>query len=354
VEVAVGFELIIFLSSGLFMGWSLGANDAANIFGTAVGTHMVKFRTAAIICCIFITIGAVKSGSGASMGLGALGAVNALAGAFVVSFCAAFTVMWMTRLGLPVSTTQAIVGAIVGWNVYSGNPTNPAILSRIVSTWVYGPILSAIFAILIFLLVRRLVNNSTIHMILLDRYTRAGLVLAGIFGAYSLGANNIANVMGVFVSATELSTIELFGYGFTSTQQLFLLGGIAISIGVVTYSKRVMMTVGNNLFKLSPVAAFVVIISTALVLFLFSSQELSNWLLSKGLPALPLVPVSQSQACVGAVIGISIAKGAARSINFKLLGKIGLGWIATPIIAALLSYMFLFFMQNVFMQQVFR
>ncbi|MBI9096745.1 MAG: inorganic phosphate transporter [Sphaerochaeta sp.] len=350
----MGFEFVIFLSSGLFMGWSLGANDAANIFGTAVGTHMVRFRTAAIICCVFIVIGAVASGSGASKGLGALGSVNTLAGAFVVSFCAAFTVMWMTRLGLPVSTTQAIVGAIIGWNVYSGNPTDPAVLSKIVSTWVYGPILAAIFAIGIFLLVRRLVNSSTIHMIMLDRYTRTGLILAGIFGAYSLGANNIANVMGVFVSATDFNAVELVGLRISGIQQLFLLGGVAISVGVVTYSKRVMMTVGNNLFKLSPVSAFVVIVSTALVLFLFSSQELSHWALSRGLPALPLIPVSQSQACVGAVIGISIAKGAWRSINFRLLGKISLGWVATPIMASVLSYMFLFFMQNVFMQQVYQ
>jgi len=28
----------VFLTSGLFLGWSLGANDAANVFGTAVGT----------------------------------------------------------------------------------------------------------------------------------------------------------------------------------------------------------------------------------------------------------------------------------------------------------------------------
>ena len=33
--------IIIFLLGGLFLGWSLGANDAANVFGTAVGTRMV-------------------------------------------------------------------------------------------------------------------------------------------------------------------------------------------------------------------------------------------------------------------------------------------------------------------------
>ena len=67
---------LLFLSSGLFLGWSLGANDAANVWGTAVGTKMVKFKSAAIICSIFVILGAVISGSGASHTLGKLGAVH--------------------------------------------------------------------------------------------------------------------------------------------------------------------------------------------------------------------------------------------------------------------------------------
>jgi len=80
-------RIIFFLSSGLFLGWSLGANDAANIFGTAVGTKMIRFRTAAIICSIFVIIGAVVSGAGASHTLGKLGAVNELASDFIGIFC---------------------------------------------------------------------------------------------------------------------------------------------------------------------------------------------------------------------------------------------------------------------------
>ena len=82
-------EDILFLSSGLFLGWSLGANDAANVFGTAVGTRMVKFRSAAIVCSIFIILGATISGAGAAHTLGRLGAVNALAGSFTVALAAA-------------------------------------------------------------------------------------------------------------------------------------------------------------------------------------------------------------------------------------------------------------------------
>ena len=50
--------IIIFLTGGLFLGWSLGANDAANVFGTAVGSRMVRFTTAALICGIFVILGA--------------------------------------------------------------------------------------------------------------------------------------------------------------------------------------------------------------------------------------------------------------------------------------------------------
>ncbi len=348
----MGFTGFLFLTSGLYMGWSLGANDAANIFGTAVGTRMVRFRTAAVICAVFITLGAVLSGAGAAKGLGALGAVNALPGSFVVSAAAATTVMWMTRAGLPVSTTQAIVGAIIGWNLFSGYPTDQAALTRIVGTWIYGPILGAAIAFVLFFIVKFILERLNIHLIRLDRYTRAALILAGIFGSYSLGANNMANVVGVFVPAAPFSDLRLLGITFTGTQQLFLLGGLATAVGVVTYSKRVMMTVGSALFKLSPITAFVVIASTATVLFLFASEGLELWLQTRGLPTFPLVPVSQSQAAVGSIIGISLAKGG-KNLNLKVLRNIVLGWVATPTSSAVLSFIALFFMQNVFMQPVY-
>jgi inorganic phosphate transporter, PiT family len=348
----MGAAGLIFLTSGLYMGWSLGANDAANIFGTAVGTRMVRFRTAAVICAIFITLGAVFSGAGTAHGLGALGAVNALAGSFVVSLSAAVTVMFMTRSGLPVSTTQAIVGGIIGWNLFSGHPTDSTVLSKIVLTWIYGPILGGLIAFALFFLVRYLLERVHIHLIRLDRYTRVALILAGIFGAYSLGANNMANVVGVFLDSSPFTTFSLGPVTITGTQQLFAIGGIAASIGVATYSGRVMETMGAGLYKLSPVTAFIVIASTATVLFLFASEGLKAWMDGMGLPSFPLVPVSQSQAAVGSVVGISLAKGG-KNLNIRLLRNILIGWFATPTAAALLSYTGLFFMQNVFMQRVF-
>jgi inorganic phosphate transporter, PiT family len=343
---------LFFLSSGLFMGWSLGANDAANIFGTAVATRMVRFRTATGVAGAFILLGAVN-GAGAAKTYGQLGAVNALPGAFTVALAAALTVFWMVRAGLAVSTSQAIVGGIMGWNLFAGYPTDMGILYRIMATWAAAPLLGAAFAVLLYLIIRHFLNNTRLHLLRLDRYTRAALLAAGAFGAYSLGLNNIANVMGVFLRVSPFQDLNLTaGYTFTAVQQLFLLGGAAMALGVLTYSRKVMLTVGSGIYALSPVTAFIVVLAASLVLFIFGSQSLQSWLVSLGLPSLPLVPVSQSQAVVGAIAGIGLARGG-RNINFRLLGKIGLGWIATPVAAALLAYLGLFFMQNVFQQPVF-
>jgi PiT family inorganic phosphate transporter len=344
---------IFFLSSGLFLGWSLGANDAANIFGTAVGTKMLRFRTAAIISSIFIILGALVSGAGASGTLGKLGSVNELAGAFIVALSAAITVLWMTRAGLPVSTSQAIVGAIIGWNLFSGTPTSLEPLSKIVGTWIFSPILSAVFAYILFLLAKRFVERTRIHLLRMDYYTRIGLILVGAFGSYSLGANNIGNVMGVFINSSPFRSISIGSiFQLSAVQQLFFLGGIAIAVGVFTYSKRVMSTVGTGLFRLSPVTGLVVVLASSLTLFLFASQGLHDFLRSHHLPAFPLVPVSSSQAVVGSVMGISLAKGV-QNLNIRKLGEISIGWVATPLASAIFAYIALFFMQNVFMQNVY-
>ncbi len=343
--------LMVFLSSGLFLGWSLGANDAANVFGTAVGSKMIRFKTAAIIASVFIVLGAVIGGSGAAHTLGKLGAVNAIAGSFMVAFAAGFTVFWMTKLQLPVSTSQAIVGAIIGWNLFSNSLTDYNSLTKILLTWVLCPVLSAAIAASIFSIFRAYINRIQIHMLRMDTHTRTGLLLVGAFGAYSLGANNIANVMGVFVPVAPFDGINFGWFSLSSAQILFFIGSLAIAVGVITYSKKVMDTVGSSLMRISPIAAFVVVLAEAIVLFLFSSEGLEHWLISNGLPSIPLVPVSSSQAVVGAVIGIGLVKGG-RGINYSVLGEIATGWVTTPIIAGIISFVALFFLQNVFNQQV--
>jgi PiT family inorganic phosphate transporter len=344
--------LWFYLLSGLFLGWSLGANDGANIFGTAVGSRMVKFRTAALVGSIFVVLGAVISGGGTTETLGQLGAVNALAGSFTVALSAGLTVTVMTHYKLPVSTSQAVVGAILGWNFFTNSPTDYNKLVEIVGTWFFSPILAGLFAAGLYVLVKKYLGNARIHMLQMDAWTRIGLIVVGGFGAYSLGANNIANVMGMFVFAAPFEDFAIGDFfSFSGNQQLFLLGSVAIGVGIYTYSYRVMTTVGNDIFRLTPILALIVVLAKSLVLFVFASQGLEKILISIGLPPLPLVPVSSSQAIIGAILGVAIIKGRT-GINFKVVGRIASGWVTTPIIASLLCFVALFFVQNVFEQTV--
>ncbi|PPR42706.1 MAG: Sulfate permease CysP, partial [Alphaproteobacteria bacterium MarineAlpha5_Bin11] len=330
-------SIVIFLMGGLFLGWSLGANDAANVFGTAVGTRMIKFKTAAAVCSLFVILGAIISGSGTTETLGNLGAIDALPGAFAACIAAGLSVYLMTKFGLPVSTTQAIVGAIIGWNLYTSSAINIKVLVTILSTWVLCPIISGLIAMLFYVITKKIAQNSKLHILRVDAYTRTALLLAGAFGAYSLGANNIANVIGVFVPITPFADINILNIlVFSSKEQLFLLGGLAIAVGVFTYSKKVMFTVGNDLLKMTPIAAFIVVIAHSIVLFLFASEGISDFLHFLNLPAIPLVPVSSSQAVVGAVIGIGLLKGG-KEVKWSIAGKISIGWITLPIMAAFIS-----------------
>ena len=339
--------ILLFLSSGLFLGWALGANDAANVFGTAVGTRMVSWRNAAIICSIFVILGAVISGAGTSQTLGKLGAITALPGAFMTALSAGFSVFVMTKSGLPVSTSQAIVGAIIGWNFFSNQATDTSTLAKILSTWIICPLLAALIAIVILKVSKYFGRKMSLSLIRLDAYKRIALIFAGALGAYSLGANNIANVIGVFIPVQPLAELKIGSFSFSSTQQLFLLGGLAIALGVCTYSKKVMLTVGSDLGQLSSTSALVAVISHSIVLFLFASQGLEALLSRYGLPTIPLVPVSSSQAVVGAIFGISILQGIT-AVKWNVLGKIIAGWIVTPIFAGIVCFIGLFFLQNVF------
>jgi len=339
--------ILIFLTSGLFLGWSLGANDASNVFGTAVGSKMVSFRKAAIIASIAVILGAVMQGGGTSGTLSKLGGVNAIGGAFTLAFSTAVVVYIMTKFSLTVSTSQAIVGAIIGWNLFTGNKTDTEALAKIVSAWITGPIIGALFAVVLYIIIIKIKKSANIHLFKFESYIRTGLIIVGALGAYSLGANNIANVMGVFIPSFNLDPLDLKLFTLSSNQQLFLLGGIAIAVGIITYSKKVMETVGGRIMELTPEAAMVVVLAQAIVLFIFSSSGLSNFLVGLGLPPIPMAPVSSTQIIVGCIIGIGIYKGVS-NINFKTLREIGIGWITSPVLAGTLSFILLFFMKNIF------
>ncbi len=295
------------LSAGLFLGWSLGANDAANVFGTAVASRIIRFRTAAVLGAIFIIAGAYLEGAAGMETYSSLGHYS-LNMAFIATFAAALTVTFMTYLGLPVSTSQAIVGAMVAAGLFSSH-VNWGSLGKVAACWVGTPIGAAIISMLVYRPLGALINRVGFFFGR-DRLIMILLVIFGSYGAYALGANNVANVTGAFVAS-----------GVMAPQLAATVGGIAIALGVVSYSYKVMMTVGGGIVALDSYSALVVVLAEAITVHIY---------------AMVGVPVSTSQAVVGAVLGIGILKGV-QSVNGSTLLRIVLGWVGTPLITFILT-----------------
>ena len=202
--------ILIFLLGGLFLGWSLGANDAANVFGTAVGTRMVSFGSAAIVCSVFVILGAIISGGGTTETLGKLGAINALPGAFAACVAAGISVYLMTKVGLPVSTTQAIVGAIVGFAAVGIGieAVKWGKVGSIAASWVVSPVIAGTLAYALFRSVQKLILDTSNRMKNAVRYVPSYIFLTG--AMISL----VTMFKGLKHIGLELSEVEAYSISF--------------------------------------------------------------------------------------------------------------------------------------------
>lgn len=338
---------VIVLSGGLFLGWLLGSKDTVNIFGSSVSSQMLNFRKAAFIAAVFIILGSVFGGHGTTKTIHELSNIPSPAVAFLIAVTAALVVLMLTKTKLAVSTSQTLVGAIIGWQIYSGFKLDVSYLSNILLSWILAPVCGLAISALLFMLVRFMIKKSRIHMIKLDYYLRIGLIAGIALSAFGLGANNIGNVIGVFYDLAPNMEADFGAFSFSGVQFLCLLGALAIAAGIFTYSYRSANGTSNDILSLMPEAAIVVLLSQAFVLFLFSSQWLAGIFHNAGLPYFILTPVSSTQIVVGSVLGIGLIKGA-REIDGKTLAGIGLGWITAPLSAALLIIALLFILERAF------
>jgi PiT family inorganic phosphate transporter len=296
------------LLGGIFLGWSLGANDAANAFGSAVSSKMLRYWTAAVLAAVFVLLGAVlegRAGIDTLQGLTQLSLIKAA----VASVAAAITVSVMTLLGLPVSTSQAVVGAILGISILN-QQLDVTGLSKVVACWVGTPVGGLIIAIIVYKLLSGVFNRLNIDLFRTDILIRSALIAAGSYAAYALGANNVANVTAVFVGAGQISV-------FSAT----LIGGLSISLGILTFSRPVMETIGKKLVCLDPFSALIVVLAEAITVHFFTFVG---------------VPVSTSQAVIGAVLGVGVVKGA-NTVSRRTLTNILFGWFLTPAVACFIA-----------------
>lgn len=318
-------EFIVVLM-GFFVAWNIGANDTANCVGVAVGGRILSYRRAIAIVILFVLLGAVLEGGKnmATVGTGIIipgpDGVNPLSKiplATVAALIAAgLWVLIATTRGLPVSTSQSMVGAIIGAGLLItfmqpeiGASVQYGKLGAIGISWMLNPLIAALLAFTIFKIIspslRRIKN-----IVLLNRVLAILVIVAAAYSAYTLGANDVGTSAGA-----------MYGFFGGAPQLIALFGAVALAVGVIMFSRRVMHTVGTGITRLDPMTAFAAQFGAALTVWSFVQFGM---------------PVSTSQAIIGAVAGAGLVKGAA-TVSKRKLGHIGMAWILTPAVTCVLS-----------------
>ena len=302
------------LGAGAYVGWNIGANDTANCIGTTVGCGLITFRRAALLVAAFAIIGAMLQGQHVmkTISKGIVSADLDYLAVCVALISSGFFVTLATFYRIPTSTSQAIVGGVVGIGLAVGADVNFRKFILIAESWIICPVLVMALSFgsmyLVVLILRKFQTRTPLF-----QHAFGWLAIASsCYVAYSMGANNAGNAVG------PIANLDIF-----PPQLLLFIGGVSIAIGAITFGKKVADTVGKGIPPLDIPAAFVAQVCSAFGMHLFSLFG---------------IPVSTSSAIVGAVVGVGLVKGA-RSISKKTIVTILVGWILTPTLAGSFSFL---------------
>ncbi len=166
---------------GLYMAWTIGANDVANAMGTSVGSGALTLRGAIVVAAIFEFGGAMLVGGSVTdtirkeiVDIQTLGS-DPMVMAIGMTCCLLAAALWLnlaTYAGWPVSTTHSIVGAVVGFGVAAGGmgAVDWATMGSIAASWVVSPLMGGVLGYSIFILIRRTILNAEQPLMALRRW----------------------------------------------------------------------------------------------------------------------------------------------------------------------------------------
>ncbi len=312
--------LVIAFIVALFMGLNIGGNNAAASMGAAYGAKVRTKYQAVLLIGVFSILGAVIDGGAVikTLGSGILppGTIL-LEGAIVAVGAAGITVFLANVLKVPISTSQAAVGSVVGIGFFYGaSKLNAPLLGYIVSWWVITPILAWLLA---YIMGKYFYANILVWLAdhsdseaSIKKSLNILLTFSGCYVAYSAGANNAANAVGPFVGAGGIT--PLYGAVF---------GGVAIGIGALLMGGRVLDTVGNEICELCVIRAAFVEFTSALIVHVASILG---------------VPVSLGEIVAAGVIGIGCANAGMHIVKSDTVKKILVAWFISPVLAGTLAF----------------
>lgn len=301
------------LLSGLFFGWTIGSHYTGATMGMAYGTGLIKSRTwATVLTAVFVLIGATFDSSHvvSTVGTGIVRAADLTPlGAMVMMLTAALITAANTWMKWPVSTSQlacfSVVGAALAMHVPIFWSTTVILLFV---TWIGTPIMSGLLG---FMFTRAADYASGSYGRHADRTLRWLLLAASCYAAYTLGANNTGNAVGVFYGLHKMSQMQA---GF--------LGGLVMAVGALTWGRPILDKVGKGLVDLD------LNMGVGAKLGQSITAHTAAWV---------GYPTSMNQALLGGMAGATGARGR-RPMSWKAIKEIAFSWLFTPVLAGVVSF----------------
>lgn len=314
----IGIGLISILVA-FYVAWGIGTNEET--FASAIASKVIKLKHAMILAAIVAFLGASLFGGLVSETLREDILLNKITIKEVFAIMMGMG-LWLSVcafFGLTISTTVAVVGSILGVALVTNSQVNWNTIINIAISWITSPIAGLVFAFVIYKVFAKTVfpriNNFETRE-KMERWFSVLQILVTMGSIFSRAANDVAQAI----------------FFFAEQDPIFykLLGGLGISLGLLTMGKRVTKNLGTKLTELSPSAGFAVQASTMLVMSVFTAMK---------------IPISGSSVFVCALAGAGL--GRRKNINTKFVKEIILSRVITMPCCAITSGV-IYFISSVF------
>ncbi|AZB42872.1 inorganic phosphate transporter [Bacillus sp. FJAT-42376] len=296
----------------LFFAMNIGASGAAASMGVAYGSGAINRKVAALILCgIGVILGAVLGGGEVVKTISSGIIPKSLISidiVLVIIGSAAISLFMANLMGIPLSTSEVTVGAVIGVGVAFHALYIQSILV-IMMFWVLIPIVAFLITYFLCKAAKPLFSKLETKRGKLLIYL---LIAAGFFEAFSAGMNNVANAVGPLVAASVITV-----------NQGVWMGGLFVAAGAILLGGRVLETNGKKITNLSKTEG-IVISSTGALLVILSSLF--------GLPV-PLTQVTSTS-----IMSAGAAKSGAIVFQRGIVKKIVKVWIVSPLVSLAISY----------------
>ena len=162
------------------------------------------------------------------------------------------------------------------------------------------------------------------HFYTVERVFAILMVVTACSMAFAHGSNDVANAIGPLAAVISVARTGIVGAQAALPIWVLLIGGIGIVVGLATFGRHVIATVGKKITQLTPSRGFAAELAAATTIVIASGTG---------------IPVSTTHTLVGAVLGVGLARGI-DAIDLRVVGRIFVSWVVTIPAGALLSIIF--------------